>query len=125
MRASLNSLHQQINDWIRVAEFYKTEFGILQSRLEEIASKNTGAEVMAQVEHFQNKFLIVKQHLEILDHDLRKELDFIAEKTKEIPGHTNEKIVEEYSSIKKRVKDTISDFTDLRFEFNMFLSKIL
>ena len=57
MKTSLNALHHQGNDWLRELEFYKDELALLTTRLEEVASKNTDKDVLAQVEHFQNKFV--------------------------------------------------------------------
>jgi predicted nucleic acid-binding Zn-ribbon protein len=125
MKASLNSLHHQITDWLRETDFYKQEVSIFEERLREVASKNTSQEVLAQVEHFQNKFILTKEQLDILAHDLNKEESVVEEKVKKSPEHTHEKFVTPLDKTQARVKTFASGFADLRFEFNTFLSKTL
>ncbi len=125
MKASLNFLHHQITDWLRETDFYKQEISILEKRLQEVAAKNTAQEVLAQVEHFQNKFILNKEQLDILSHDLRKEESAVEEKAKQTPEHTHEKFVPTQDKMQERMKMFASGFADLRFEFNSFLSKAL
>jgi hypothetical protein len=125
MKASLNSLHHQTADWLREMDFYKQELGILERRLGEVAANNTSKEVSAQVEHFQNVFIITKEQLDILSHDLREEESVIEAKVKQSPEHTNEKYTPAFDKMHERVKIFTSGFADMRFAFNTFLSKTM
>ncbi len=125
MKASLNSLHHQITDWLRETDFYKQEISILEKRLQEVAAKNNSQEVLAEVEHFQNKFILNKEQLDILTHDLNKEESVVEEKAKQTPEHINEKFVPVFDKMQERVKIFATGFADLRFEFNIFLSKTI
>ena len=125
MKASLNSLHHQVSGWLRETDFYKQETAILEKRLEEVASKNTAPEISAQVEHFQNRFIITKEQLDILAHDLRKEESVVEEKAKQAPEHTNEKYTPVFDKMQARMKEFTTGFADMRFEFNAFLSKTM
>jgi len=123
MKTSLNALHHQTMDCLREMEFYKQELTILQNRLEEVASKNTSKDVMVQVEHFLNKFIMTKEQLDILVHDLNAEENNIERKVVELPHHVHQKIVDIDTKIKDRFKDFTTGFADMRLEFNSFLSK--
>ena len=125
MKASLNSIYHQTGDWLRETDFYKLELSILQKRLEEIAAKNTAQDVLAEVEHFQNKFILLKEELDILAHDLNRGETEIDNKIKQMPEHTNEKFVSMNGKMQQRMKTFASGFADLRFEFNSFLSKVM
>lgn len=125
MKASLNSLHHQATDWLRETEFYKQELAILQTRLEEVAAKNTAQEVLAQVEHFQNKFILNREQQDTLIHDLRKEASNLEEKIKGLLEHTNEKFTDVNEGMQNRMKTYATAFADLRFEFNSFVSKVI
>lgn len=125
MKASLNFLHHQGNDWLRELEFYKDELALLNNRLGNVTKSNTSQEVMAQVEHFQNKFILLREQLDILKHDVSEELKNIEELTKSKPEHTNEKSVESNDGMLERVKDFSSSISNTRFEFNKFLAGVL
>ena len=125
MKASLSSLHHQLTDWLRETDFYKQEISVLEKRLGEVASKNTALEVTSLVEHFQNKFILTKEQLDILAHDLKKEETGVEEKVTLLPEHINEKFVQVDDKTNERMKIFASGFADLRFEFNTFLSKVI
>lgn len=125
MKASLNALHHQTMDCLRETEFYKQELSILQTRLEEVAAKNTLQEIMVQIEHFQNKFILTKEQLDILTHDLKKEENNIERKAAELPEHIHQKIMETDTKLKERIKNFTTGFAELRYELNTFLSKAM
>lgn len=125
MKASINSLHHQETDWLRELEFYKQELSVLTNRLEEVASKNTAKEISAQVEHFQNRFIILKEQHDILRHDNAARLDRLNEMAKAIPTHIEEKFVADKDEMYKRINDYFTSFRDTRYEFNKFLSKVM
>jgi phosphoribosylaminoimidazole-succinocarboxamide synthase len=125
MKASLNFLHHQANDWLREMEFYKEEFAILTKRLEEVAAKNTAQDIMAQVEHFQNKFIMLREQLDILKHDLGVRHTEILELSKERPEHIDQKFVAVHDTLQERVKDFSRSIADTRYEFNRFLGQVL
>jgi len=125
MKASINSLHHQASDWLRELDFYKEELVILRKRLEEAAAKNTSKETMAQVEHFQNRFTILKEQHDILHHEIGARLSRVDELAKGRPEHLDEKFVTDSDSMNKKTHDFFTSFRDTRFEFNSFLSKVM
>lgn len=125
MKASINSLHHQENDWLRELEFYKQELVVLTNRLEEVAAKNSSGETLAQVEHFQNRFILLKEQHDILRHDNAERLNRLNEMAAARPEHIDEKFLTNKDDMQKRMSDYFSSFRDTRFEFNSFLSKVL
>ncbi len=125
MKTSLSVLHHQTSDWLRELQFYKEELVLLQNRLGEVAAKNTATEVLAQVEHFQNKFILLNEQADILKHDVNAVSEKVNAAAKELPTHLNEKYVPEHTALQTRVSGFAKSIADTRFELNQFLSKAL
>ncbi|MDB5284751.1 MAG: hypothetical protein JWO06_3826 [Bacteroidota bacterium] len=125
MKASINSLHHQDQDWLRELEFYKAEISILTKRLEEVGSKNTVEKVTSQVEHFQNKFVVLSEQLDTLHHDIKERETGVEDIAKAKPEHINEHFNKVKDEVHARMKDIAADFADTRFEFNRFLAATL
>lgn len=125
MKTTLNHLHHQNTDWLRELDFYKQEVGVLTSRLEEVASANTAMEVAQNVEHFQNKFIILSEQLDVLTHDIKLKEEALQLVIRTKPEHIDEKSAQPDQSTLKRVNDFTKNMADTRFEFNRFLSETL
>lgn len=118
-------MHHQNSDWLRELDFYKHEIGVLTTRLEEVSKANTGIDVNKKVEHFQNKFIVLNEQLDILNHDIKlkeEALELIIE-TK--PEHIDEKAVQPNDIMLNRVNDLTKVIADTRFNFNKFLAETL
>jgi hypothetical protein len=125
MKASISTLHHQDIDWLRELDFYKGEIAILNKRLEEVITGNTDVSVTSQVEHFQNKCIVLKEVIETLGHDIRGREAAIERSAEKSPGHTNEHSVSTNNGLLSRMKNLALDVADSRFELNKFLSKTL
>ncbi|MDE3250292.1 MAG: hypothetical protein KGO82_16645 [Bacteroidota bacterium] len=111
--------------WLKSIAFYEEEFDRMKQQLLELASKNTGHELMAQVEHFQNQFILQRNNTDELKHAIREhdmlvgaEASAHAGKIELATATNHNKVREEFLGIEKVVND-------LRHEFNAFLSKWL
>lgn len=60
--------HISYTIWLNKLGFYKDDLAVWQNRLNEIASKNTAHEVMAELEQFQNQWKIQDEQADILKH---------------------------------------------------------
>jgi hypothetical protein len=125
MKASLSFLHHQGQDWLRELAFFKDEIAVLTTRLEEVAKNNTATETLAQIEHFQNKFVMLREQLDILKHDINLQVKDVEEIVKTKPEHINEKFSATNDATLERVKDFSLSIANTRFEFNKFLSKTM
>jgi len=67
---SIRSLHLEYQLWVRELVFYKEEIKIFEDHLEALNNKNTKNTVRAQVEHFQNQFVLQKEVIDTLKHNL-------------------------------------------------------
>jgi predicted RNA-binding protein len=125
MKASLHYLHHQDSDWMRELEFYKEEISILTSRLEEVIKNNTDKDIAAQVEHFQNKFVILREQVDVLHHDIGVREKGVTEIAETKPEHIDEKFSKVRDTTLNRMKDLADSFADTRFDFNRFLAKVM
>jgi hypothetical protein len=125
MKTTLNTLHHQATDWKRELEFYNDELVILNKRLEEIASKNTDKDTMAKLEHFQNTFIMLKEEIDILKHDVQIREEHVESSVKSKPEHAGEKIKVGGDKIFDRMMDLANSVATTRYGFNQFLSKVM
>lgn len=125
MKTSVNALHHQSNDWLKDLQFYNDELLLLQNRLGEVAAKNSSQETLAMVEHFQNKFILLKEQTDILKHDVNASNNIALEMAADKPTHIDEKYVSETNDLHVRMIQYAKGFADTRFELNQFLSKVM
>ena len=125
MKASINSLHHQDMDWLRELDFYTGEISILTKRLEEVINANTHTLVTSEVEHFQNKFIVLKEVIETLGHDVKGREGILERSAEKTPTHTNEHVSAINNGLLNRMKSLATDVADTRYELNRFLSKTL
>lgn len=109
--------------WLKSIEFYEGEFDILKGRLLEIAAKNTGEAVMAEVEHFQNQFIIQRNNLDELKHAIHEHDLQVSSDAKLHSGKMDTIRVRQHHEVKEQFDNTEKIINDLRHEFNRFLAK--
>ncbi|OFY83058.1 MAG: hypothetical protein A3F72_18855 [Bacteroidetes bacterium RIFCSPLOWO2_12_FULL_35_15] len=122
-RKPLNYLHEDHKKWLEEVLFYKDEVKIFTKRLEEIASRNTGIDVQKQVEHFQNQFIIQKEKLDMLQHDLNIHEQWLAIYAKEHPSHIEEELFADHAVMRRQINMFEKIYTELKTEYLDFLEK--
>lgn len=110
-------------DWLNAIEFYKQDLDILQKRLAEVASKNNGREAMAGVEHFQNQFIVQRNNIDILRHNINEHAGKVFADAKEHAGKIENVLIGEHDQMKDEFNSFEKVVKDLREEFNQFLVK--
>ncbi|MBS1583861.1 MAG: hypothetical protein JST66_16805 [Bacteroidetes bacterium] len=84
-RVHITDLHSDHRIWLNALTFYKEEIGILEHRLQEIAERNTGTDVRAELEQFQNRFIRQREVIDELRHDLTVHEDALMREAREHP----------------------------------------
>lgn len=115
--------HEENKEWSNNLLFYKDEIKIMEHRLEEIASKNSSKEILAQVEHFQNQLIIQKDHISRINHELNVDNDIISKEINKNSIAIDHRSISDHSNIRDNVKSFETIFSSLKTEFNVFLSK--
>ena len=116
----ISNLH---TDALRGLDFYEQELNILQERLEEIAGKNSAHEVLAEVEHFQNQFIIHRNEFISLRHALRQNQKKIGTEVLHLAGFADTCDIENNESLYEQYLEEEKLFGEMRHEFNRFAAK--
>jgi hypothetical protein len=111
---SIYKQHEENTEWTNKLNFYKDEVTILKGRLEEIASKNSSNDALAEVERFQNQLIL---------HAVKVNEAALIEEIKSNPVAVDHRKVEYHAQEQDLVDSFEKNFNDLREEFNVFASK--
>ncbi len=125
MKTSLNAQHHLHIDWLRELAFYNDELLILSNRLEEVARANTAMDVMQQVEHHQNRLILLKEELDIIKHDVNENEKALLDKVGQKQEFIHLRVVDSDEQLLARVQYLAVSVSEFRFEFNNFLARVL
>jgi hypothetical protein len=120
---SVAELHAEHGEWLNKLEFYVDEISIQRIRLSEIASKNTSKEILAQVEHFQNQFIVQKENIDELRHAIKDHEIYVENRVTENPVDSDHRQLHDHPKMRENFDGFEKNFNSLRHEFNAFLSK--
>jgi hypothetical protein len=67
---SVRRLHLEYKLWIAELSFNKELLNIYEMNLQDLAKDNPNKDIMPMVEHFQNQFILKKEQIDELMHDL-------------------------------------------------------
>ena len=115
--------HQENQDWLKRLDFYKEEIQILRERLEELTRKNTDAEFLKSVEHFQNQFLIQRNHIDELSHDIRLNEGKLVHEILHNPVAVDHRKVENHDMEADFMVYFEKNFATIRAAFNQMAAK--
>jgi predicted nuclease with TOPRIM domain len=115
--------HLENQDWLKRLDFYKEELNILKERLQEVTSKNTNADFLKSVEHFQNQFLIQRNHVDELAHQIKANENALVKEIEHNPVAVDHRKVESHDAETDFMTFFEKNFAELRAQFNVFLAK--
>ena len=118
---SIRSLHMEYQLWTRELIFYKEEIRIFEDHLTAILKRNNKNGVPAQVEHFQNKFILQKEVIDFLKHDLQVSERQLAGFVYEMSGDGIDNIkMDNHGSLRERMTTFRKIYKDIKNEFRRF-----
>ena len=120
---SIYKQHEENTEWLKKLDFYKDEISILKGRLEELATKNNAQDVLAEVEHFQNQFIIQRNNIDEIAHQVREHEQSLLEEIKSNPVAVDHRKVEYHAVEQDLVNSFEKVFNEVREDFNKFSSK--
>lgn len=115
--------HQENQSWHQRMSFYKDEIKVLQNRLGEVVNKNTSKDMLAQAEHFQNKFIVFRNNIDELNHKINVSEDQLMDNIKQNPTAVDHRKVEDHTEVRSEVSEMEKSFSDLRGEVHAYLAK--
>ena len=115
--------HAEHREWLNKIDFYYDDLKIMRHRLEEVAARNTNKSLMAQVEHFQNQFVIQRNELDEMKHAIHQAESGIAENVAQNGTAVNRRSMPDNVSMRDRVEQFEKLFLQLRKELMTFVAK--
>lgn len=109
--------------WTKSMDFYDQDIDTLESRLVEIVKKNNVQEAMAGVEHFQNQFIIQRNNIDEIRHNINVHTGKVARDAQAHGGKMEVVLDQEHESIRDQFETFERVMNALRHEFNRFLAK--
>jgi hypothetical protein len=118
---SIRSLHMEYQLWTRELIFYKEEIKIFEDHLSAILKRNNKNDVPAQVEHFQNQFILQKEVIDYLKHDLHVSERQLAACVYEMSADGIDNIkMDNHETLRQRMITFRKIYRELKTEFRRF-----
>lgn len=115
--------HEENTDWMNRLDFYKAEIDILKNLLGEVAEKNTAEDVQKQVEHYQNQFIVQRNNIDLLAHNIQLNEDKLQKEIVSNPVAVDHRKMEYHDAEKDFIEYFENNFKGLRTDFKTFSSK--
>jgi hypothetical protein len=122
-KAFIYDQHLENQDWLKRLDFYKEDLSILRERLDEVTSKNNHVDFLKSVEHFQNQFIIQRNHIDELAHQIKVNENILVALIEDNPIAVDHRKVESHDAEAEFIGFFEKNFAELRAEFNVFLDK--
>lgn len=118
---SIRSLHLEYRLWVNELNFYKEEIKIFERQLETLVIKNPLDELSAKFEQFQNKFILQKEIIDHLKHDLNISEKQLATFAQELSGTGLESIkMDNHTRLRERMATFRKLYTEMKEDFKSF-----
>lgn len=121
----ISELHAQNNSWISQLDLASDEIKSFQERLGEVNAANTGMDVRAQVEHFQNQFIRQNEVIDILKHDIHAYEKSLMENVSSNETASDHRKAEEAPELGDRMQTFGQIFAELKSTFVEFVGSKL
>jgi gas vesicle protein len=118
-------LDQELKEWSKSIAFYEDELKILEGRLQEVVSKNTGETIRASIEHYQNQYILQKEHFDHLLHDIRKQKEAVDRNVQQGDRSVKPEVQEKQTLLRDRVQTAGKIFTETKQQFYRFAADVL
>jgi hypothetical protein len=122
-RKHIDDLHFEHQLWLSELNLFADELNIYVNRLTEISAKNTGEEIRKKIEHFQNQFILQKQQLDILNHDIKLHEQLLSSFAKEHPIAIDHHLFSGHTETAGKVATYRSIYNSLKQAFGKFLEE--
>lgn len=111
--------------WRKGLEFYADEIEIMESRLGEIAAKNNTFEARQGIEHFQNQFIVQRNNMDELNHEVNLYVGKLGVDAQQHAGRVEAHMIEDHKVLQDKYETFEKIMNGLRHEFNDFVGKWL
>ena len=118
---SVNRLHIEHQHWIRELLFFKEEIKIYEAHLEQLLERNSSPTMKAEAEHFQNVFIVQKEVIDELKHELSVAEQALAGFVYEISGLGLDSFtINDHDVLRERMVSFRKIYYSLKVDFRRF-----
>lgn len=117
--------HKELKEWRSAMELFMQELQGYNQRLNDVAGKNNKDVVLKQVEHFQNQFVVQKDNIQTMLHEIKIQEQNIAEDVRRDKILDETDIIGNQSFLREKVHTTEKIFVALKHDFYSFLARAL
>ena len=120
-----SDLYFEHKQWRRELFFWEDEIKSFKNRLVELVNRWTDKEVLAQLEHYQNQFIIQENIIDKFQEDINMHETNIAAHFKKGEDVLDTVLVKKHIEFRNNMDVQRQIYTDLKKEFYRFLSKYM
>ena len=120
-----SNMHFEHQQWNRELAFWQDELKSFNHRLSELVTRWTDKYVLAQLEHYQNEFVLHGGVIEDLLEAIEKHEISIASQTKTGIEVLNSSLAKNHIEFRNRLDSQRHIYAELKTEFFRFLSKYM
>ena len=117
---TISELHVEHEKWLKTLSFYDDEIKILTKNLEDISRQKNSHEVKAEIEHFQNQFILQKEKVDELRHRIKDHENYLEHRIDENPVQSDVRKVNDHPKMREDMYEFEKIFTGLRHDFTSF-----
>ena len=121
-----SDLHFEHEQWRKELVFWEDEIKSFENRLSEIVTRWTKKDVLAQLQKYQNLFIVHGEVIDTLQHDINVHETDMSEHSKRGESEVmNQELVKKHVEFRDRIETQRHIYADLKKEFFRFLSKYM
>lgn len=120
-----SDLHFEHKLWRRELLFWKDEIKSFKNRLKEFTQRWTDKEMLAQLEHFQNQFMLQEDVLNKYQNHINVHETVIANSSKKGKDILDITLVKKHEDFRNKMEVQRKIYGDLKNDFFKFLAKYL
>ena len=120
-----SDLHFEHKQWRRELLFLEDEIKSFKNRLEELVNRWTKKEMLAQLEHYQNQFIIQESVIQKFQEDINMHETNISAHYKKGEDVLDTFLVKKHVEFRNHMDVQRHIYTDLKKEFYRFLSNYM
>lgn len=120
-----SDLHFEHKQWRRELLFWEDELKSLQKRLNELVMRWTDKEILAQLEHYQNQFIIQENVINELEDHINLHETNISEHLKKGEDVLDFQMVKKHIEFRNQMDTQRNLYSELKSNFFRFLSKYM
>lgn len=120
----IGDLHFEHEMWRKELNFCDDELKFLTKRLEETTFFHDGEkDMMREVEHFQNQFIVQKQNIDRFNHDIKLQEHDLATFAKDHPIAVDHIHFTDHTKLRDNMEGFAKNYNNLKQEFRGFVAK--